>query len=221
MRWRQPNAGLARTPCHQSSWVRRSAFLKHEDLIELTPSPRADGWEHSVNAATDYCKQLLVTLIAPLGARQALPDLGSQVPTAPFPGRGRPSLPQHSPWLLWAAAPHPTAAPKGSDRLWFVTFSTARGRPLNAFSFFTELKLSHLWLGERCRPWGTFSHPVYSHGSKTLCALTDYFEYMKCDLMYSIFISNIFCTSWIGMSQTGVTAKITAKRFYQLARVSL
>jgi len=33
------NAGLARTPCHQFSWVQRSAFLKYEDLIELTPSP--------------------------------------------------------------------------------------------------------------------------------------------------------------------------------------
>lgn len=56
---------------HQSSWAQRSAFLKYEDLIELTPSPRADGLEHSVNAATDYCKQILVTLIAPLGPQQS------------------------------------------------------------------------------------------------------------------------------------------------------
>lgn len=211
MRWRQPNAGLARTPCHQSSWVRRSAFLKHEDLIELTPSPRADGLEHSVNAATDYCKQILVTLIAPVGASTALPDLHSEVPNAPSARLPRaPASPKHCPWFLCAAAPHPTAAP----RFYFVMFSTACARLLNIFSFFIEFKLSHLWLGECCRSSGSFSHPVYFCGSKTFCALTDYFEYMKYDLIYSIFISYIFCTSWIGMSQIGVTVNTTAKSFY-------
>lgn len=141
MRWRQPNAGLARTRCHQSSWVRRSAFLKHEDLIELTPSPRADGLEHSVNAATDYCKQLLVAVIAPRGARQSS------------------AWPRGAKCTAWAHEPLPNTAPgsscctstphscsQGQWQVLFVMFSIARGGLLNIFLVFIDFKLSHLWL---------------------------------------------------------------------------
>lgn len=218
MRWRQPNAGLARTRCHQSSWVRRSAVLKHEDLIELTPSPRADGLEHSVNAATDYCKQLPVALIAPQGARQSS--------AWPPPRGAKRASPGHKPppntapgCSCCTSTPH--SCSQGQAQVLFVMFSIAWGGLLNISSFFMEFKLSHLWLVACCHPSGSFSYPVYFCGSNTLCALTDYFEYMKYDLMYSIFISNVFCTSWIGMSQTGVTVNTTAKRFYKLARVSL
>lgn len=143
MRWRQPNAGLARAPCHQSSWVQRSAFLKYEDLIELTPSPRADGLEHSVNAATDYCKQILVTLIAPLGAQRgagwprsagqtlllrALPEQGgrrslSQTATGTSPLQLRN-------WQLLGTAV------TGFSMLHFTLLIVlGKQRPLNTFSF--------------------------------------------------------------------------------------
>lgn len=84
MRWRQPNASLARISCHQSSWVWRSAFLKYEDLIELTPSPRADGWEHSVRLPPITANSL-VTLIAPPGPSPLLADLTPRC-NGPFPG---------------------------------------------------------------------------------------------------------------------------------------
>lgn len=138
------------------------------------------------------------------GAKGAFPGARAREPppnTAPASSR----LQLHTPQLL----PRTLTG--------FSLCFPACGRLLNVSSFSTELKLSHLWLGERCHLWGSFSHPVYFHGS----ALTDYFDYMKYDLMYSIFISNVFCTSWIGMSQTGVTVNTTAKSFCKLAWVSL